>query len=443
MQVLTGRARRVAISAAAIPLLVGGGALVAIPGAAFATPAASATPAAHHAPKVLFASPHGSPTRSGRSCQTAQYSTISAAVAAARAGDTVVACPGTYTEDVVIQRALTLIGESATINATGLGGAPIGAVLGQQLYNGITIEASHVTVEGFKVEGAQGEGILAINPNPVAGPVVGGMQLFTGAPITDVTIRDNVVEGNDLGFDNAASPYVFCTPNGGEDCGEGIHLLSVANSTVIDNKSAGNSGGILLTDEFGPNHDNLIQGNLVQNNTKDCGITIPSHNLGLDPSTGQPEPSFGGVYRNKVIANIVTGNGVAGFGAGVGVFAPFSFSASYDNIVSGNFIQGNGLAGISVHSHAANAYVDGNVFTNNVIGKNNVDLADGADVTPKDPQTTGILIWSAASTYHFTVARNIIFNNTYGVWLTPSTIHASGLATNHFVHVNTPVFRAS
>ena len=36
------------------------------------------------------------------------------------------------------------------------------------------------------------------------------------------------------------------------DCGEGIHLMSVADSTVAGNYVTGNSGGILLTDEFGP-----------------------------------------------------------------------------------------------------------------------------------------------------------------------------------------------
>src|ERR1017187_5549471 len=101
---------------------------------------------------VLYASPMATAGGAGTSCTTAAYSTISAAVAAAAAGDTVVACPGTYTEDVVIQVPLTLIGESATIGATGLSGAPTGAILGQEPYNGVTIEASKVTVEGFTVK---------------------------------------------------------------------------------------------------------------------------------------------------------------------------------------------------------------------------------------------------------------------------------------------------
>ena len=60
-----------------------------------------------------------------------------------------------------------------------------------------------------------------------------------------MTIEDNIVEGNDLGFNQATSPYRSCTPNGGADCGEGIHLMSVADSWVLNNQSVGNSGGIL------------------------------------------------------------------------------------------------------------------------------------------------------------------------------------------------------
>jgi parallel beta-helix repeat protein len=379
----------------------------------------------------------------GWGCGHAQYSTIEAAVTAASPGATVIVCSGIYTEDVVITKALTVVGQGATIDAKGLAGAPSGAILGQDPYNGITIESSNVTVRGFKVEGAEGEGILAVNPNPVTGPVVGGMQLYTGTPITHVTIEDNDVTGNDLGFNSASSPYRSCTPSGGSDCGEGIHLMSVAYSTVVDNQSVGNSGGILLTDEFGPNHDNLIQGNYVEGNTLDCGITIPSHNLGLDPTTGLLDPSFGGVYNNRILNNASIGNGVEGYGAGIGVFAPESYTASYNNLIAGNYIEGNGLAGISVHSHQADAYVNGNVFTNNTIGENNVDLADGTDTGPTDNETTGILIWSDATPYSFVVAHNTIFGNTYGIWLTPSTVTATGLTTNRIVGATTDVFEAS
>jgi Right handed beta helix region/Periplasmic copper-binding protein (NosD) len=419
------------LAGATTALLLGGGVTL-----------VAATPVSASTTTAIYASPSGTSGGAGTSCATATFTTISAAVAAATPGDTVVACAGTYTEDVVIPFRLTLIGESATINAAGLSGAPTGSILGQAPYNGITIEASHVTVEGFTVEGAEGEGILAVNPHPRKGPMIEGMQLYTGKPLTDVTIEDNIVEGNDVGFNDPSSPYFICTPNGGSDCGEGIHLESVAHSSVIDNQSVANAGGILLTDEYGPNHNNLIEGNYVEGNTRDCGITIPSHNLGLNPKTDEPDPSFGGDYDNQILDNQVIANGVEGYGAGVGVFAPESFTASYDNVVSGNLIEGNGLAGISVHSHQANAYVNGNVFTDNTIGQNNVDLADGTDTTPTDGYTTGILIWSDATPYKFTVENNRISDDTYGVWLTPATVIAPHLGRNHY-SVTTPVFDAS
>jgi nitrous oxidase accessory protein NosD len=412
-------------------LVLGGGAVVGI------SPASASTVTA------MYASPKATAGAAGTSCATAAYSTINAAVTAASAGDTVVACAGTYHEDVVVRAPfLTLIGESAIINAAGLHGTSTGAVLGQDPYNGITIEASRVTVEGFTVEGAEGEGILAVNPNPVKGPVVGKMQLFTGKPLTHVTIRDNIVTGNDQGFNQKTSPYTECTPKGGSDCGEGIHLMSVAYSSVVDNQSVGNAGGILATDEFGPNHNNLIEGNYVEGNTRDCGITLPGHNLALNPATGKLDPSFGGVYDNRVLDNVVIGNGVKGYGAGIGIFAPESYTGSYNNLVAGNLIEGNGLSGISVHSHQANAYVNGNAFTGNTIGENNVDLADGTDTKPIDKERTGILIWSDATVYHLTVSDNLIVGDTYGIWLTPSTVRLAGLNTNHYSIVVEPLYDA-
>ncbi len=402
---------------------LGGSVLIAAGAMAGAPPVAAAG-------STLYVSASATAGAADTSCATAAYSTINAAVGAASAGDTVVVCAGTYTEDVAVGKALTLSGQGATIDASGLD-------------NGIKITASNVTVMGFTVENATGEGILAQQPNPVKGPMVQGQQLYTGAPITHVVIKHNVVESNDQGglpANAGTTTYQECKASGPipGDCGEGIHLWSVAYSQVILNTVTGNAGGILLTDEFGPTHNNLVAGNVVTDNAYDCGITLPSHNLGRDPQTGKLMPAFGGVYANVVRNNVVLDNGLKGEGAGILIAAPAPGTASYANVIEGNAIWGNGLSGVTIHSHAPGAWVGDNVIRDNMIGTNN--LGGDPDVTPtKDMATTGILVWSAATPTPVTISGNTIYGNWYGIWMN-STVHAPGArARNSFWSVSTYV----
>ena len=78
-----------------------------------------------------------------------------------------------------------------------------------------------------------------------------------------------------------------------------------------------NAGGILLTDETGPNHDNLITGNLVTENGYDCGITLASHRAA--PGYGGAGRVPYGVFHNTVAYNESSKNGLAVSGNGVGV----------------------------------------------------------------------------------------------------------------------------
>lgn len=59
------------------------------------------------------------PSPPGTSCADAGYTTISAAVAAAVSGDTIMVCAGTYTENVILNESLKLLGAQTGINACG------------------------------------------------------------------------------------------------------------------------------------------------------------------------------------------------------------------------------------------------------------------------------------------------------------------------------------
>jgi parallel beta-helix repeat protein len=400
-------------------------------GAVIAASPAGATP---NKAQILYVGTHHG-NGAGGGCNTGTYSTISAAVTAAGAGATVVVCPGTYAEDVVVPKAISLVGRGATINAAGLA-------------NGVQIVTSGVTVKGFTVENAVGEGILVGVDSPVdpnAGLVAG-----QGFVLSNETIMANRVDHNDQGFAGPEGSDSTCIYPG--DCGGGIHLEVTSNSRVQGNTVTNGSDGILLTDDYGPNFRNVVQDNYVADNTHECGIVLPSHNgnaVNFNPTNlavGARNPTMGGVYDNQILDNVSVDNGTdvytfgpgvtTGAGAGIGLFAPFPGTAVYDNLVEGNSMSGNGLGGFAIHAHLPGGVdVNGNQVLDNTIGTNNLG-GDLLDFVPgnSDEVTTGVLVYSGASPLAITIAGNAISNNTDGIWLN-QPVSAAGLSTNTFTNV--------
>jgi hypothetical protein len=295
--------------------------------------------------------------------------------------------------------------------------------------------SSGIRFSGFTVDHAQGEGILAAG---------------LGGDISGISISDSAVVHNDLGFGVPNSPYFQCAAMGQApgDCGEGVHFTGVAYSSIKDSFIAYNAGGVLLSDDTGPTHGNLVAGNVVTGNATDCGITVPGHNPNALSSTGQPQPSVAGVYDNVIRGNVVTNNGVKGEGAGVLFANAQAGTASYDNLVQGNYIAGNGLSGVTMHAHTIKPGqfedLSGNKVIGNVIGRNNLD-GDTLDCppgsttcSPQDLVTTGILVFSGGAPVTTTIAFNHISNNKVGIWLS-KPVTASGLFTNSFSNVTTPI----
>lgn len=318
------------------------------------------------------------------------FKKINDGVMAASANDTVQVAAGSYKEDVIIGKSISLIGAGAGlafINASGLA-------------NGIYIDGrdnaglKDVVIRGFTVENAKLEGILITNSS-------------------GVTISGNHVINNNKSLAVTSSPVScpdlpsFEPQAENSDCGEGIHLSAVDHSLISKNVVTGNSGGILITDDTGAAHDNLISYNTIEDNPYACGITLASHSpagsLGMTPI---------GVYHNTIFQNVATGNGVAaGGGAGVGLFTPAPGTATYGNVVVSNTLMGNGLPGVAMHSHAPNQDLNDNMIIGNTLSGNGPDVDDLSGPTAP----AGINVFGITPITGTIIAHNVIRNETADV----------------------------
>jgi nitrous oxidase accessory protein NosD len=333
------------------------------------------------------------------------FTSIGDAVAAASAGDTIKVAAGTYREDVIVDKSVILKGrgKSTIIDAS-------------RLSNGIYIDGidnpglSNVVVSGFRVRNANFEGILVANAS-------------------SVSIENNLIETNDKSQTAAPSCPGIPSFETGEsfDCGEGLHLTGVEGSIVVNNTVEGNTGGILLSDDTGATHDNLITGNIVMNNPLDCGITLASHPAAA--LTGSSSPL--GVFNNTITENDSMSNGLAvpGAGAGVGIFDSVVGAKAFSNVVSHNRIANNGLPGVALHSHTLGQNLNDNMIISNRIFGNGPDTSDAATTGP-----TGINIFGVSPITGTVISNNninkesldVVVNTPGDVEVHDNRLHGSG-----------------
>jgi len=382
-------------------------------------------------PNILTISTTGSDTGT---CLVTPCHTLGFALSKAVAGDTIDIDAGTYLESQnPTGTHNTVAAALSPLTIKSASGNPSNTIIdAMDELNGIVVNANDVTIEGLTIENAGGEGVLITPPSSATVP----------SSIVGATITNNVVSGDDQCiFTPKAS---FCPPPQPEDdYGESLHLESVASSTVSHNTVEHNVGGILLTDEVGPTHSNLISDNTVSDNTFDCGITLAGHSnkavaLG-GPDFGQPQPSQAGVYDNTISGNVSDGNGAAGLLAAAATVG----AGSYDNTFVGNTASGDGLAGVSIHLHAPFSDVNGNVVKDNTLSDDSlhggpggsVGDAEGPPTSANDDESTGVEVLAALAPVTGTVIEgNTISDVYYGAWISAlaSSTTVSGNSTNVF-----------
>lgn len=320
------------------------------------------------------------------------FTTITDALAAVAPHGVVSVCPGTYAEDVVVDKPVTIQGtHDAIVQPDPSDSSPLSEATGGN--NAFTVLAPGVTIRGFTVQHATADGILVVGDH---------------AKIEGVNANDNTING--INVDGSSWSKVIgsnVTRNGG-----GIELANDPEA-----------GGISIPGSTGTASHDEIAGNHVYGNPQACAIYLVDH-----AGNGAE-----GIHDNVIQGNRVEDNATEGFGAGVLMASPVPGGAVYSNTIRNNMIVGNGLPGVALHSHVPGQNFSGNVITHNAIGRNNI-LGLEAD----DTETTGVFIGSQ-DPLTVTVSGNLISADHLGIFTAGPSVTVDGAASNALHDVDVPL----
>lgn len=259
------------------------------------------------------------------------YSTIQSAISASSNGDTIFVYSGTYPENIVIDKSITLFGENK--NTTTISGDSLTAT--------VNITAESVILQGFTIknDGSQ-DGIHTSTGshqfiNNIFTMTSRGIHLYysSGNMIAESLFYDNIHSGiyMQVGQNNTISQNEFYN-----NSDEGIYLTGCGITHIERNSIHENGMGIHALEATG----NIITNNTIESN--DCGI----HFDGMFTV----HSNFNTISHNKINDNTKCG---------------IHIEHSEFNVIEFNEIKGNGR-GIDF------AFTGGNTIRNNNITSSNV-----------------------------------------------------------------------
>jgi len=247
----------------------------------------------------------------GQSGSGAQYNTIQAAVNAATPGDTIRVWAGTYNENVVINKTMSLIG-NGTSNTT---------IDGGNLEDVVRLTANNVSISGFQIINSPTSwGYAGIEIRYYDGCVVQNCNVSNNYRGINITYSDNnVIENNICKFNNDIGISVYqshgsniennnCTNN---NIGISLMWNSVINTILTNNCSSNSNIGI----EVYYSSENYIGNNTLTSNnqhgiqlTSSDKNTIFDNNVTFNSNTGFSIDSSSDnnrIFHNNIITNTV------------------------------------------------------------------------------------------------------------------------------------------
>jgi len=225
------------------------------------------------------------------------YTTIQEAINNASEGDTIFVRAGTYPEHVVVDKALSLVGENKRTIINGWGTGTV-----------VHVTANNITLNGFTIQNGQyGIWIEGSTNSILTGNTVSSINLY-GIWLYDSD--SSVLTGNDA-----------------SNNGYGVYLYHSTNNVFSGNDASNNYYGILVSDS----DNSVLTGNNASNNKYGVYLYYSSNNV----FSGNDASNNGyGVYLDHSINNVFSGNDASNNHYGIHV------SYSDNNVIfHNNFIN--------------------------------------------------------------------------------------------------------
>lgn len=307
---------------------------------------------------------------------TNAFDSINAAISAANSGDTIDVAPGTYSEQVNINKSITLLGGQHGVDAQGGRASASESILDATNNAGKTqlvVGADDVTVDGFTIQNET-------NTNQF------GAAIFLQPGHHGTHVINDIVQNNQIGLylandstiDQAVIQHDLFQNNNQAGPGAGTAIYTdqfVAGGAVTDvlidsNKIAGNNNaGVALsgTDPTKPASDITISNNVIDSNGR-------------------------GIYAYATTSSTITGNDITnsttptdgGTSVAIGLFGS-------DNgiTISGNKIENGALRGIRILTDTSTPGITAN--QNITINDNAVFGFSGGSLVVESGSYTGTL----------------------------------------------------
>ena len=355
----------------------------------------------------------------------ADFSTIQEAINAASPGDTVYVHNGTYYENVVVNKTVSLIGENRRDTI----------IDGKSTGNVVEVTASNVTITGFTI---QESGTVHRNYGIYIGESSSGNKLsyniiknnYDGICLLESS--SNSLSRNNITANNHDSIYLYSSSsniifeNNITNNNFGIRLFEWSNhNSITRNKITHNDYGIDLTESSSDN--NVSRNNITNNNFSIHLSYFSNYNNILENNIANNSYGvwlYGSANNNSIHGNNITAHIMNGIW----------LAHSSNNSVSGNNIANNGR-GIQLSDSSNNSISENNI-ANNDWGIDLFDNSNGNSVSANNVTANhweGITVIKYSN--HNNISGNNIANNGYGIHLdyysSNNSISANKITANH------------